>query len=252
MKMISNYLVLIVTSLILACSAHAQKAFDGVNLQLGLGLANSQINASGAQDNSWGGSLGGELGLNGKSTANRVNGLASIGYSKSIDSYNLAANLFYVIGSQSAGGKTAGDSNTIFTPDGSQYSVSESLSSTYKLKNTWGITLEPGYYFGEQTLGYLKLAYVRTTLQTNLFCNASDAYCNNAMVTNQQGLNGFGYGIGVKQQLTENIFASVDLLGISYGSVNQSYNWFPSVAYQNNAAFKANQYMGFISVGYKF
>lgn len=228
----------------------ADMAFDGINAQIGGGLSYTNINASGTQDQSWDG--GAPLNLNGSTSATRFNGLVSLGYSKSLDSFNLAANVFYVIGNQSGSGKSSSDSYTISIPDVYTGSLSENLSSSYKLKNTWGISVEPGYYFSSKFLGYLKLAYVNSSLQSNLYCNASDQYCSNNTATANKSLNGFGYGIGGKYAITENIYGAIDLMGVTYGSVNQSYNWFPDSELQNSANFKPTQFLGFLSLGYKF
>jgi hypothetical protein len=229
---------------------HAQQVFDGINTQLGLGVATSQVSASGTDDDSWYGSS--PLNVNGNTSGTRLVGLASIGYSKSFSSYNLAANLFYVIGNQSAGGSSTTGVTSNITPDGPSKKVSENLNSSYTLKNTWGISLEPGYYFDKDLLAYLKLAYVTTSLQSNLSCNSSDGYCPNQMSSSSQSLNGFGYGLGVKKMFTDSIYGAVDLLGVTYGNVNKSYNLSTYSTAPNNASFKTTQYMGFVSVGYKF
>lgn len=230
-------------------SANADMVFDGVNAQLGAGISGTWINASGTQDNTWDGD---SLNLNGTSSAARFNGLASLGYSKSFDSFNLAANVFYVIGNQSANGKSSSDSYTISIPDVYTGSVSENISSSYKLKNTWGISVEPGYYFSNKFLGFLKLAYVNSSLQSSLFCNSSDQYCANNTASANKSINGFGYGVGGKYAITENIYGAIDLMGVNYGSVSQSYNWFPDAEFKNNANFKPTQFLGFVSIGYKF
>lgn len=232
-----------------ADTAFAEMAFDGVNVQLGAGMSGTWVNASGTQDNSW---EGDSLNLNGTSSAARFNGLASLGYSKAFDSFNLAANVFYVIGNQSANGKSSSDSYTISIPDVYTGSVSEGISSNYKLKNTWGISVEPGYYINSKFLAYLKLAYVNSSLQSSLYCNASDQYCANNTASSNKSINGFGYGVGGKYAITQNIYGAIDLMGVTYGSVSQSYNWFPENELRNSANFKPTQFLGFLSIGYRF
>lgn len=244
-----NAILVFLCCLCAVSSAHADMAFDGVNLQLGAGMSSTWVKANGTQDNSWDSD---SLNLDGTSSAARFNGLASLGYSKAFDSFNLAANIFYFIGNQSANGKSNSDSYTISIPDVYTGSVSESISSSYKLKNTWGISIEPGYFISNKLLGYLKLAYVNSSLQTSLYCNASDQYCANNTASSKKSINGFGYGIGGKYAITENIYGAIDLMGVSYGSVSQSYNWFPEAEFQNNANLKSTQFLGFISVGYRF
>lgn len=244
------YVVSMLAGLMSTPILHAQQVFDGINTQLGLGVVGSQVNANGTGDESWYGSS--PLNVNGNTNGTRLVGLASIGYSKSFSSYNLAANLFYVIGNQSAGGTSASGAMSDVTPDGPSNTVTENLTSSYTLKNTWGISLEPGYYFDKDVLAYLKLAYVTTTLQSNISCNSSDGYCPNQISSSSQNLNGFGYGLGIKKMFTDSIYGAIDVLGVTYGNVNKSYNLSPYSTASNNAGFKTTQYMGFISVGYKF
>ena len=235
-----------------ANSVMAQSAFDGFNFQLGIGGIQSQINASDTNDTT----LTPNPNINKTTTGNSFNGLVSAGYSQSLDSlisnFNIAGNIFYVVGNQSAGSI----SNTT-TSNG--FPITETLGGSYKLKNTWGISLEPGYYFSKEFLGYLKFAYVSSTLNSSFSCSASDNLClstggasaaNNSFSTNKT-INGIGYGVGGKYQITEDIYGALDLLYVDYSKVNQGINWI-FVDTTANASFKPQQFMGFISLGYKF
>lgn len=233
----------------------AQQAFDGFNFQFGVGASQNQVKADSTNDIS----ITPNPNINNTTTGTSFNGLTSIGYSQSFDNlfkgFNLAANVFYVIGNQSGGSvnsTTTGVTNTMST-------VTETLSGKYKLQNTWGISLEPGYYFTKDVLGYLKFAYVSSTLNSSFSCAASDSLCltadgnSDAMssFSTNKTINGIGYGIGGKYQITKNIYGALDFLYVDYTKSNQNINWFdPSIT--ANASFKPQQYMGFISVGYKF
>ena len=96
-------LLVVATVIVMAGSATAQSAFDGFNAQLGIGGIQSQVNTTGTEDTS----ITPNASINGTSSATRLNGMASIGYSQSFDNlfkgFNLAGNIFYVIGNQSAG-----------------------------------------------------------------------------------------------------------------------------------------------------
>lgn len=228
----------------------AQQAFDGFNFQIGIGGTQSQINASGTEDTS----LTPNPNFNGSSSANRFNGITSIGYSQSFDNlfkgFNLAANVFYVIGNQSAGGS----SNTV-----NDSGIIQTLSGSYKLKNTWGISVEPGYYFNKDLLGYLKFAYVSSSASVNATCYTSDSLCYgssglfdsaNSSATVNKTINGIGYGAGGKYLITKDVYAALDFLYVDYSKVNQSFSW--TGFNMSNASFKPQQFMGFVSVGYKF
>jgi hypothetical protein len=137
-------------------------------------------------------------------------------------------------------------------------SVTETLGGKYKLQNTWGISIEPGYYFSKDILGYLKFAYVSSTLNSSFTCNTSDNYClspggsfgANAAFSTNKTTNGIGYGIGGKYQITKNIYGALDFMYVDYSKVNQTLEW--ASEFSTNAGFKPQQYMGFLSVGYKF
>lgn len=213
--------------------------FDGPFVQLGIGGAATSTYTQGiAASNS-------NVNLNGSSTQGSVNGLVTGGYSQdlgalsdSLKGFNLAANLFYVIGNQNAGNPSStgldgwGDTRT--------------LNSTNKLKNTWGISVEPGWNFTESTLGFVKLAWVNTQLNTAVNYSNSDGNSGgNGSVDTSKTLNGFGYGIGVKQMLSSNIYAGVDLMGVTYSSYKPSGDF-------EGTSFRPTQFMGFASIGYKF
>lgn len=229
--------------------ASAQQAFDGFSFQLGIGATQNQIKANNTDDTS----LVTNPNINNTTTGTSFNGIASIGYSQSFDTvfsgFNLAGNIFYVIGDQSAGNVSNYFPGTI----------TETLGGKYKLQNTWGISLEPGYYFTKDILGYLKFAYVSSTLNSSFSCAASDNNCltpgggrgaTSSFSTNQT-INGIGYGIGGKYQITKDIYGALDFLYVDYTKSNQNINWF-STNLTANAGFKPQQYMGFVSIGYRF
>ena len=190
--------------------------FDGPFVQLGIGGSSTSTKVTGADTGS----------VNGTKSSGSFNGIVAGGYSQSIGSagFNMAANIFYVIGNQNSG--NGGNS-------------SDGVTTTQKQKNTFGISVEPGWNFTDSTLGYVKLAWVNS--QTNTSFNSSDS--NGSAKSN---VNGFGYGLGVKQLLTKNIFVGVDLMGVSYGSASNAFDS------NSGVSAKPSQFLGFASVGYKF
>jgi hypothetical protein len=56
--------------------------------------------------------------------------------------------------------------------------------------------------------------------------------------------------MGGKYQITKNWYGALDFLYIDYTKSNKNITW--SGEYTSNARFKPQQYMGFISIGYKF
>jgi len=208
------------------CATAAE--FDGPFVQLGIGGSRSYTYLNGTRNSV----------LDGTSSQGNVNGLAAAGYSQSMpDSrLNLAANVFYVIGNQNAGAP----SNTVVGANGSN---SANTRSTFS--NSFGIAVEPGWNFTEHTLGYAKLAWV----------NSDGAYSTSSTITTlvpprtipdsaatNKSMNGFGYGFGVKQMLTQDVYLGLDIMGVAYNSSKTS----------RGATIRPEQFLGFLSIGYRF
>jgi opacity protein-like surface antigen len=209
----------------LSGTALAAGAFDGPQIQLGIGGSATWAKTTGENSS-------GPVTVDGNSSSGSVNGIVAAGYSKEIDGtggFNLASNIFYVIGNQNAG-STGGNSTLI------------SKTGTSELKGTFGISVEPGWNFSKETLGYVKLAWLNSRYN---WSNTETDTGVTASSSLQGSINGFGYGLGVKQMLTDNIYAGIDLMGVTYGSYNPGGN-------AAGLSFKANQFMGFASIGYKF
>ena len=217
--------------------------FDGVNADLGLGGAytnakNSNLSLIPTEN------FANATPYGGTTSSGDFAGIASLGYSQEIgQGFNLAANLFYVIGHQRAG--SGGNSGTNQDVNGDYISWNQGVSN--KLNNTWGISVEPGYYFGKDTLGYVKLAWVNSNLNTSANMgavndtNPSSPYGGPTSGSTSNNINGFGYGLGVKQAITENIYLKGEVFGVSYGKVNVA-----------DGSVQPSQVAAFLSVGYKF
>ncbi len=215
----------IATALGVASTVTMAGGFDGPFVQMGVGGSATSSKASGDQT---------LASVNGTTNSGSFNGLVSAGWSQEIadSGFNLAGNLFYVIGNQNAGQKNASYTGTA--------GFWEQQSLNTKLKNTFGVSVEPGWNFSKTTLGYAKLAWVNSRI------NLNDNYTESNPSNNQSGafngtVNGFGYGLGAKHLFTENIYGAVDLMGVTYNS----YSVGP-------ASFKPTQFLGFASIGYKF
>lgn len=185
--------------------------FDGPFVQLGIGGSSTKTNLSNFQSSATGAGVSSVSG-------GSFNGLVAGGYSQDMGAFNsdikglnLAANIFYVIGNQNSG---SGMGSATRASDG----FSQSLGGNFKGKSTFGISVEPGWNFTEQTLGYVKLAWVNTRLNGNWNYSDNDPSSDSGSVT--KIANGFGYGLGVKQLITKEIYVGVDLMGVTYGNVN--------------------------------
>lgn len=210
--------------------------FDGVNADLGIGGSYTQSKQSGFTAVDDPSDPLNALNVNGTTSQGDFTGIASIGYSQEISNgFNLAANLFYQIGHQRAGSTAS----SMIDPSNN---ANTTMSVSSKLNNTWGISVEPGYYFGKDTLGYVKLAWVNSGLTTNASLS-QDGVAGGGSLNQTTNINGFGYGLGVKQAITENIYLKGEVYGVTYGSANVG---------EGGLTSKPSQVSAFLSVGYKF
>jgi len=214
--------------------------FDGPFVQLGVGGSATSTSVSGSSLGT-GNSTDGRFNQSG--TQGNFNGLASLGYSKSFDDFNLATNIFYVIGNQNAGSMTSSATTEAGYP--------AALSQSYKLQNTFGLSIEPGWNFTNETLGYLKFAWVNARAKEAMNVNAPAVYTG-GFANASKAINGFGYGIGAKHLLTENIYAAVDLMGVTYGSYSGTVNSVLDCPTCSAGSSKTQQFIGTVSLGYKF
>lgn len=218
--------LMVVASLAGISSVSMAGGFDGPFVQLGIGGSATSSKTSGDET---------LANINGTTNSGSFNGLVSAGWSQEIanSGFNLAADLFYVIGNQDAG-----QNNASYTGSAGFW---ERQSLNSKLKNTFGIAVEPGWNFTNDTLGYVKLAWVNSRI------NLSDSYSESNPSNNNSGswqgtTNGFGYGLGAKHLFTQNIYGAIDLMGVSYSSCSVG----------QTGSVQPTQFIGFASIGYKF
>ncbi|MBU3546379.1 outer membrane protein [Polynucleobacter sp. MWH-Jannik1A5] len=185
-------------------AAFAEGAFDGVNLQLGLGasMTKSQQSQNLIFDNS-------DPGPGSSFTANKTNfvGSISLGYSYGFaNNLNLAANVFYNASSNDVGSNVTGFS------DGS------TMTRTMNLKNVMGISIEPGYYFSKDILGFLKLGVAQAS--SSMSYSFSDG--GSVDPINFGNTTGFLYGLGGKYAVTQNIYVGAELYQINFSKKTYS------------------------------
>ncbi len=201
-------LFLISLLIIISPSVFAEAAFDGVNAQLGIGFANL------GSENNW--SNYGNYKYGEKGTLGNI----SLGYSHRLENqFNMAANVFYAFGSDKSGGRPD-DYNTI-----------------YKTNDIWGTVFEPGYYFSQNTLGFLKLGYAR----------ASSDFSDSRTSSDYGSSDGFLYGLGFKQNLKDHFYIGVETYQIDFSRSDSIYN-----SRYGNTSNKPSVTYGGVSLGYNF
>jgi opacity protein-like surface antigen len=216
MKMIQKtVLSALIASTFFAVPAFAG-AFEGFNVQLGGGF--NSLTFKGTVNNQSGGEV-----YSVNYGAPGMFGMLSAGYTYAfaeLSKFNLGANLFYMLTSKSIPVESSAGSN---------------YDNSIDIKNTWGISFEPGYYLSDSALGYLKLGYVRTSALL---------VSNNVTLEDFGSLNGALYGFGVKQFVTDNIFVGFEASQMMFLKKNASGN--------DGLSVKPTYTQMGINVGYRF
>ena len=179
--MVAKQLLIFILFMWSASSARSQTLSDNFNLKLGYGLANFHNEA--IWTNSDESAKDGQLAL------------ASIGYTKKFENFNLTSELFTFIGSNISG----------------SYSTNNTV---YRTKNIWGISLNPEFKLYEESFGYVKVGYALAESQE------SDNYGS----VNYGFSKGWLYGFGMKLPLKKDIFLGLETFRINFSRTNPVYS----------------------------
>lgn len=210
-------IVIAMTMIIGVASAVHAGSFDGPFLELGSGFS----------------SLGSKTRLDGKSfslsdSQSQMNGLGKVagGFSYELgSSFNLAAQVFYNFGQNHAGYTTYDHA------DGGQTVLQN------KVKNIWGISVQPGYYLTTKTLAFLNLGWAQAS--TSLWENFPKG--TSFQETKVGASNGFLYGLGFNHLLTDHIYVGMEAYQIAFNKQKDGVvNMTPNVTYAG------------VKVGFKF
>jgi len=195
---------LIGLSLVALSTAASAGAFDGPSLQVGVDFNNAQSKLSNYSPD---GTVS-----NSQSQAN-----LAFNYSQAYGKFNLGFSAFSILGDAKSG---------------SLRSTSEDTGGdwwdSFKLKNIWGVSIEPGVNVNDSVLAYLKFSAVRAK-GVNTYdytgATAGDTSAGSASVNH----NGTGFGAGVKFKLGKDVYGAVEVEQIRfnnkvyYGDASESY-----------------------------
>jgi len=179
--------------------------FTGFYGQVGLGMnsSGSNVNAASPRDPSDQNDIG--FSLSGKLGEQNVAGSVALGYNLGLpNGFNIGANVFYNIAGDAAGSMG-------FGVEGADDSVS--LTANNKLKNIWGISVEPGYSFSDNSLGFLKLGWAMADNSWSI--GVAGEPSENISFGNN---NGFLYGVGYKHLINKNVYVGVEVYQIAFSS----------------------------------
>jgi hypothetical protein len=194
MKKINGYLALANTLLAVSAPAMAGGAFDGVNASVGVGF-DSLLTSYSQTDPSYFGSYDTtryDFGQSGKV------GKVELGYSRALDDrFNFAASVFGTFGDRQAGGISLGDSAVW----------------QHTLTRRWGVAVEPGYYLGPTSLGYLKFGYARASSRFNITGVIDSGF---------ESAGGPLVGVGFKQMLSDRAYLGLEIYRVNYGKTSST------------------------------
>ena len=123
---------------------------------------------------------------------------------------------------------------------------------TYLVNDSTGIFAKAGYHQQKSTLNYKNIQTLSNTTTTTVAevegdSNLNTLYADNTFTTNGSGnIKGWGYGLGLKKLLTNNLFLQFEVEYIDYKS--QSVVGTDGTIYK----FEPESLSGTINIGYKF
>ena len=210
----SRYLV--GATLLAISTVAAAGSFDGPSVQFGVSVNSTQTNLK-------------DYSPDGKVADTNVVGNLSLNYNKSYGNFNLGGGVFAMLGSQNAGSLNsfAGNSGGVW-------------SDSWKLKNVWGVSIEPGYYVNNSVLAYAKVSYVQATGTNTFDYTAQDLGSGSA----EHKHEGLGLGAGVKFMITNDLYGAVEIEQINF---NRKSYWSDVAETYKPSLLKAG-----VSIGYKF
>ena len=80
----------------------------------------------------------------------------------------------------------------------------ESKTGSFKLQNSWSLSVAPGFLINNQSLGYVKLSYEGATAKN---------------IDESKSINGYGVGFGVRTELSPNLYLNAEIKRVTYNSM---------------------------------
>lgn len=117
----------------------------------------------------------------------------------------------------------------------------------------YSLYVAPGILLGERTLAYAKLAYHRMELNaktSSVQFDATGDVIDSESFKASEDFAGWGLGLGIETQLTSNIFFSVEVQHIRYGSETIYRETGPDYVYQEKV--EPDSTIGTFGLSYRF
>ena len=226
----SKKLLVAAAAVVISSGAMAQSAFEGFYGQLGVGyendsFANKSIYATGAS-----GDGGNALSAPSQSAGN-FSGAIGLGYN-----YSVAPNLVLGLGV---------DYNPLAVKSGQNAlskNVTTGSNTTTQASNRYNIFVTPGYQFGADKLGYIKLGYSAEQIKAEITNTTSNVKAGSGT----SNASGYIVGLGYKQLINKNIYAFGEVNYMTYSNTSIS------VLSGLGVNTTPSAYQALVGVGYKF
>ena len=214
----SKKLLIAAAAVAMSSGAMAQSAFEGFYGQLGVGYENNSFANKTA-------STGSASNAAPSQSAAGFSGTVGLGYN-----YAVAPNLVLGLGV---------DYNPLSLKSGQSalYNGSTGYNTTTQASNRYNIFVTPGYQFGADKLGYIKLGYSAEQLKAQNSGSSSTSGTANA--------SGYIVGLGYKQLINKNIYVFGEANYMTYSNIAISSGG-------NSINTTPSAYQALVGVGYKF
>jgi outer membrane immunogenic protein len=218
----SKKLLIAAAAVAMSSGAMAQSAFEGFYGQLGVGYENNSF----ANKTAYGPGSNGNAAAAPSQSASGFSGTVGLGYN-----YSVAPNLVLGLGV---------DYNPLSVKSGQSplsNNANAAVNTTTQAANRYNIFVAPGYQFGADKLGYIKLGYSAEQLKAQNSGAQSSSGTANA--------SGYIVGLGYNQLIDKNIYVFGEANYMTYSNTTMStgnlgVNTTPST------------YQALVGVGYKF
>lgn len=130
---------------------------------------------------------------------------------------------------------------------------SDQSRATVEESDHYSLYVAPGILLGERTLAYAKLAYHRMELnakQSWVEYDISGDVTASESFKGSEDFAGWGFGLGIDTQVTSNIFFSVEVQHVRYGSETIYRETGPGYVYQEKA--EPDSTIGTFGLSYRF
>jgi hypothetical protein len=221
----SKKLLVAAAAVVISSGVMAQSAFEGFYGQLGVGYENNSF-----ANKTLSGS-GGNAASAPSQSAGNFSGAIGLGYN-----YSVAPNLVLGLGVDYEPLAVKSGQNALTN------NQTPGINTTTQAANRYNIFVSPGYQFGADKLGYIKLGYSAEQIKAQI---PSSAATGNQSYSGTSNASGYIVGLGYKQLIDKNIYVFGEANYMTYSNTAMT----PGT---NTVNTTPSAYQALVGVGYKF